>query len=108
MSDDDDTSAAAAVATPGPRPSLDPECVLFYAGVKEDVNALLSRVKHEFDVNHYLGFDLFAEQFRAVKFSLIFCGRQVRSQMFPTKKRTKNRPSNGYVVCRCREKDHHS
>ena len=76
MSDDDDTSAATALATP--RPSLEPECVLFYAGIKEDVDALLSRVHREFDVNSFLGFDLFAEQFRAVKFSLIFCGRQVR------------------------------
>ena len=48
-----------------------------YAGVKEDVESLLSRVRLEFDRNCCLGFDLFAEHFRDMKFSLIFCGRQV-------------------------------
>ena len=59
------------------RPSLDPECILPYAGVREDVEALLSRVRLEFDHNRCLDFDLFAQHFRDMKFSLIFCGRQV-------------------------------
>ena len=59
------------------RPTLDPECILPYAGVREDVEALLSRVRLEFDHNRCLDFDLFAQHFRDMKFSLIFCGRQV-------------------------------
>ena len=51
-----------------------------YAGVKEDVESLLSRVRLEFDRNCCLVFDLFAEHFRDMKFSLIFCGRQVGSR----------------------------
>ena len=62
------------------RPSLDPECILPYAGVREDVEALLSRVRLEFDHNRCLDFDLFAQHFRDMKFSLIFCGRQVGSR----------------------------
>ena len=50
--------------------------------VKEDVEALLSRVRLEFDRNCCLGFDLFAEHFRDMKFALIFCGRQVRGGAF--------------------------
>ena len=38
------------------RPSLDPECILPYAGVREDVEALLSRVRLEFDRNCMLHF----------------------------------------------------
>ena len=45
--------------------------------MKEDVEALLSRVRLEFDRERMLGFDLFAEHFRDMKFSLIFSGRQV-------------------------------
>ena len=41
------------------------------------MEALLSRVRLEFDRERMLGFDLFAEHFRDMKFSLIFSGRQV-------------------------------
>ena len=78
MSDDDDEWKPEKVSKAAPtKASLDPECILPYAGVKEDVEALLSRVRLEFDRNCCLGFDLFAEHFRDMKFSLIFCGRQV-------------------------------